>query len=453
MGRFGFALPLVVACSDPAAMPDAGVDAEPDATTAALSIAPASFNYGELDLGTSDTPLRTFTVTNVTAAPVDLASVAMGGQHAEDFTINSDTCGPSLEAMASCAVSIKFSPTASNQREALLEVMGPTLVTAYLQGTALVQSQRLYITPGARDFGDVGVGETSAQLTFDVINEAAAAPLTATVEPNGTAFSIVSSDCAATTVPLHGTCSVTVQWAPGYSGAHGATLQLTGPGVGTWGAGLIGTSSRPLSITPSTGTMGSMLVGQIQPTELRTFTITNTSTTDTTASLTPSFTGAAAASYVVESTTCTALAPLQSCDVVVRLAAANATRGSKLAQLVVADGTSTVAVRANLMGSVYTVLITGDETFPNTTSGQQSAIQTFTVVNASDQPTGAITTTVGAQFSIASNTCAAGIADHSSCEVGVRFTPSSAGAQSADLQLTATGAGGTDSVTLSGTGL
>jgi trimeric autotransporter adhesin len=329
--------------------------------------------------------------------------------------------------------------------------MGPAQTTAYLQGTALVQSQRLYITPGARDFGDVGVGETSAQLTFDVINEAAAAVLTATVEPSGTAFSIVSSDCAAATVPLHGTCSVTVQWAPGHGGAHVATLQLTGPGVGTWGAGLSGTSSRPLAITPTVGTMGSMLVGQSAPTTLRTFTIRNTAMA-TTAPLTPSFIGPAAASYDVQSTTCTTLAMDQECDVVVRLGSANATRGSKLAQLVVTDGTSTVDVRANLTGSVYTVLITGDETFPNTTSGQQSAVQMFTVINASDQPTGAIATTVGAQFSIASNTCAVGVTDHSSCTVGVRFAPSSAGAKSAALQLTATGAGGMDSITLTGTG-
>ncbi len=447
MGRVGLALPLLIACSDPAVQPDAGVDAMPDTTTtAALSIAPALFDYGELDLGGASMPEQLFTITNLTAAPVDLASIAVAGTHPEDFTIDTSTCGPTLDAGANCTVTVVFAPLGSSQRDALLEVTGPTLVSAYLQGTARVQSQRLFFTPRSRDFGDVGVGESSAQLTFDVINEAIAAPLTPVIEPSDASFTIVSTDCAATTIPLHGTCSVTVQWVPTYGGFHTGTLMVTAPGAGTWGAGLAGTSSRPLAITPTSGVMGSMLVGQTQPTALRTFTVTNNSQV-TSPPLTPSFTGPAAASYEVASTTCTTLQPDESCDVVARLDVASTTRGSKVAQLVVGEA------RANITGSVYTLLITGTATFPNTTSGQQSGIHTFTVINASDQPTGAITTMLGTQFSIVSNTCAAGIADHSSCEVGVRFAPSSAGAKTATLELTATGAGGTDSMLLTGTAL
>lgn len=440
---------LLAACSDPAAMPDAGVDAAPDAPARILTITPSAFNFGELPLGDSAAPpTQTFAVTNTSPATIDLVSVTVGGAHAADFTVGTNTCGPQLEPDATCNVSLTFDPTGRDMRSAQLEVMGPELATAYVTGNALVANERLIFDPPSRDFSDVGVGETSS-FTFNIFNEAATGTFTAAIDPAGTGFSITSSTCDA--VALHGTCSVTVSWSPGFSGRHTASLRLTSGGNDSWAAGLGASTSRPLAITPEQGTMGSFLVGQPEATAQHTFTITNASTT-TTGALTASFAGAAASAYEVVSNNCTTLAENASCDVVVRLDPTTTTRGSKVAQLVLSDGTSTVAARAHLTGSAYTVLITGTATFPNTTSGQQSAVQTFTIVNASSRDTGTLTTNLGAQFSIASNTCAAGIPANNACTIGVRFTPTSAGAKQATLQLSGT-PGGTDSILLTGTGI
>jgi len=176
--------------------------------------------------------------------------------------------------------------------------------------------------------------------------------------------------------------------------------------------------------------MGSMLVGQSEATLERTFTLTNNSTTTATGTLTPSFIGDGAAAYEVVSTTCTTLAPLATCDVIARLAPVGTARGTKPAQLVVTDGSATVAARASVTGSVYSVLI-----------APQSAT-TFTVINASDRATSSLNVSVTSGLSVSANTCAAGMTDHSSCSITIQGTGTGT--------LTVSGAiGGSDSVAVS----
>jgi hypothetical protein len=398
---------LHAACSDPAPKPDAPVDAAPDAGTA-LTIAPASFNFGEVELAFDEHAQQQFVVRNVSAFAVDITNVAIGGLNTSDFGVDTNSCGIALQPDDVCRVTVVFSPKAGELRDAQLEVTGPTVATAHLQGTGTVTTPRLLFEPSSRDFGDVGVGETSAAVAFIVHNELATGAFVASIEPAASAFSVVSTDCTAT-VPLHGTCTANVQWAPGYSGFHTAMLRVAN-GSASWQAGVRGTAARPLSVEPLSTVMGSMLVGQSEPTLSRTFTVTNTSTALTTGTLTPSFTGTGAAAYEVVSTTCTTLAPGASCEVVARLAPSGTSRGSKPAQLVVADGSATVAARAALTGSVYSVLI-----------APQSAT-TFDVVNASDTATSTLNVSVTSGFSITSNTCASGLADHGRCTITIQGT-------------------------------
>ncbi len=430
MGRSHLAFLLLTAvqaaCGDNrAGKPDAGVDAEPDAGNP-LTIMPASFDFGVAELAAANIP-NTFTVHNSSGANVDITGVAIGGVNTSDFTIDTHSCA-TLAADATCHVTVLFGPKAAQLRDAQLEVMGPMVAVAQLQGTGTVTAPRLFFDPPGRDFGDVGVGETSPTIPFTVLNELATGAFTASIEPAGAAFSIVSTDCDAS-VPLHGTCTVNVQWTPGYSGDHAGFLTLQS-GAMKWHAGLHGTAARPLAISPMTAIMGAMLVGQPEATLERTFTLTNNSMTTATGTLTPSFLGDGAAAYEVVSTTCTTLAPLASCEVIARLAPSGTVRGNKPAQLVVSDGSATIAARANLTGSVYSVLIA-----PQSTT-------TFTVVNASDRSTSSLNVSVTSGLSISSNTCASGISDHSQCSITLQGTGTGT--------LTVSGTvGGSDSVAVS----
>jgi hypothetical protein len=136
--------------------------------------------------------------------------------------------------------------------------------------------------------------------------------------------------------------------------------------------------------------------------------------------------------------------------VVVSLAAT--TRGTKLADLVVSDGTSSVQSRSSLVASAYTVFISTSPQFPATTVAQTTT-RTFNVLNPSDRDIGAVTLSiVGSQFSILdTSTCSSGIAALASCTVQVAFSPTSTGTKTATLQASAS-PGSSHSVTLIGTG-
>jgi hypothetical protein len=433
---------LVSACGQDAVVRDAP-EATPDGG-AALELLPPVFDFGNSVLG-SMIPGETsgFTLHNTGDGDATIASIAITG--ASDFTIVSEGCADILSPGGTCGVTVQFDAIARDARSATLEVTGSHTATAALSGTGTITSG-LVIDPGARNFGDLAAATTSGMFRFNVFNELAdsvLAPSLTHVGPPG--FTIAATDCTGT-IALHGTCSVDVVFAPPHGGEFRGDLTITGA-TDSVRAGVTGASTTPLAITPFTRLFGSMLLGEVGSTQ--TLTVRNTTTVPS-GTLAPALIGAAAADFTIQSTTCTTLAPDATCDVVVKLTAT--TRGAKTAQLEVTDATNAVSARGTLRGDAYSLLVIGSATFPNTVSGQTSARQTYTVINASSSPTGAIATTLpGTQFSIASNTCAAGLPANMSCAIEIEFKPTSTGAKSATLSVSAS-PGGSDDFVIGGTG-
>jgi Abnormal spindle-like microcephaly-assoc'd, ASPM-SPD-2-Hydin len=74
----------------------------------------AQFEHGEQKVGTSSAA-RTVTLTNAGTAPIALFSIQVGGVNAGNFT-QTNTCGTSLKAGASCTIQVTFTPTAVGNR-------------------------------------------------------------------------------------------------------------------------------------------------------------------------------------------------------------------------------------------------------------------------------------------------------------------------------------------------
>lgn len=438
-----------VGCSDPSVQPDAGV--LPDARTAVLSITPGGFYFGNHEVGTDQLPPPlTVSVKNISTQPVDLTAIGIAGPAAADFSITDNGCGASLAPDEACGLTLVFEAKGGDLRSAQLDVTtADETVSAPISGTGIVRGLKLLFDPPSRNLGDIPAGTTSASVTFGVLNEAVATTFSASITgEDADSFEIVSTTCNAA-IPLHGTCEAVVAMTPAWTGQHVASLQIAAGTSGSWSAGLIGASTTPIVATPHAGNFGSMLVGQPEAPAQVTFTVKNTASS-TTGTLTPTLSGPGASSYAIDSTDCTTLVPDATCTVVVSLAAT--TRGSKIADLVVTDGTSSVAARSSLVGSAYTVFITTSPQFTATTVAQSST-KTLTIANASDRATGAVTVGVtGTEYAITNtSTCASGIAAHDSCTVQVSFSPSATGQRTATLQASAS-PGSTHSVTLTGTG-
>src|SRR5438552_14938778 len=106
-------------------------------TTAKLS--PTSLSFGTVEVGTASAA-KTVTLTNVGTTTLSIIGIAITGANAGDFA-HTHTCGSSLAAGASCAINVKFKPTASGTRTAALSVSdsaagSPQKVALYGVGAA-----------------------------------------------------------------------------------------------------------------------------------------------------------------------------------------------------------------------------------------------------------------------------------------------------------------------------
>jgi len=106
-------------------------------TTAKLS--PTYLSFGSVAVGTASAA-KTVTLTNVGTSALTIAGIAITGTNVADFA-QTHTCGSSLAAGASCAINVKFKPTASGTRAAALSVSdsaagSPQKVALYGVGAA-----------------------------------------------------------------------------------------------------------------------------------------------------------------------------------------------------------------------------------------------------------------------------------------------------------------------------
>ena len=106
-------------------------------TTAKLS--PTSLSFGTVEVGTASAA-KTVTLTNVGTTTLSIIGIAITGTNAGDFA-QTHTCGSSLAAGGSCAINVKFKPTASGTHTAALSVSdsaagSPQKVALYGVGAA-----------------------------------------------------------------------------------------------------------------------------------------------------------------------------------------------------------------------------------------------------------------------------------------------------------------------------
>jgi hypothetical protein len=135
---------------------------------------PAGQAFGSVVVGQSS-PEFLFDVENISLVPTSVASVRVVGPNPDDFVISSNSCVQrSLNPRSTCSIGVTFSPKASGQRSAVVEV-----ATATGQYTVMVpdglgryqpdfQIDRTEVEAG-RDFGIGGTGfppSTAVAIVF-----------------------------------------------------------------------------------------------------------------------------------------------------------------------------------------------------------------------------------------------------------------------------------------------
>ncbi|MBA3451585.1 MAG: choice-of-anchor D domain-containing protein, partial [Deltaproteobacteria bacterium] len=429
-------------------------------TPGTLTITPSSLAFGNQVVGTP-TASQTFTVMNTGTVATTALTVTKAGTDPADFVKGADTCnGATLAGGASCTVAVTFNPTSAGGKAASFVISAATggSVNGSVTGTGL-NPARLVVTPGFQDFGSITTGTSSGNISFTVTNTgdiATSAITDSFTGTNGGEFSRLSTTC--TTLAPNASCTIVVRFTPLTVGAKSANLTVVATTGGTANAALIGQAVAPgnLAISPTPFAFADTTVGQISTTQV--FTVTNTGGSATGALGTAlGGTDPSQFTVVAGSNGCqgVVLAPAGSCTIV--LSFSPTTGGAKTATLAVnhTGGSTTAAISGNAIAPAQFTLTPASRDFGSVVTTTTSAPQPFTLQNIGGQTSGAPSFAINganaSEFSVNVTGCAGTLAPNASCTVQVTFSPATAGAKSATLDVT--GTGGPVSSALSGNGI
>jgi len=352
----------------------------------------------------------------------------------------------------------------------VMDKSGNLYSTTYFGGSNYGQGTAFGIAPvtlsaSSLDFGAVLAGTKSTAQTVTITSYGTTALSFGSASISGTNasdFTIGSTDtCSDQTVASGSSCSVSVNFTPSTTGtAETASLNINEAGI-TVKVGLTGTGITVTADLSSTSlSFPDTLVGSTS--NPMTVTLSNTSS-DSSATLDISSISASA-NFAVDSgtTTCgSTLAANSSCDIGVTFSPPTAT--SLTGTLTISDNAGNGSQTVNLSGtgvSVTAGLSSTSLSFPDTLVGTSSVAETVTITNTSS---GSDTLNIssfavsGTTFAVDSKTTtcttSTSLAANSSCDIGVIFSPTTAGSQSATLTISDNTAAGSESVGLSGNGV
>jgi len=432
-------------------------------TGASVSLNPSStLTFGSQTKGVASAA-QSIILTNTGNASLALTGIALGGANPGDFA-QTNTCGSSVAANATCTINVTFTPTALSSRTASINITdnapgSPQSVNLTGTGSASVAS----LSAVTLTFAGQTVLTTSSPQTFTLTNtgNVSLAITSILVTGSNAADFVETNNCPGSLAANGGSCTINVTFTPSAAGSRTAAVTISDNAttgspqavslVGTGITGVVGLSATTLNF-------GSQSLGTTSATQV--VTLTNGGSSILTIS-SVQLTGTNPGDFGMPSNTCGAsLAVNASCQVSVAFTPTAA--GTRAATLTFTD---------NATNSPQTVSLTGSGTAPvgalspstynfgNVAGGTSSSPAPFTLSN-----TGTANLSIagigltGANPSDFGNntTCGTTLAASSNCPITVTCTPTVAGIRSANLVVTDNSnnvPGSTQSAPLACTGL
>ncbi|MGH9602678.1 MAG: beta strand repeat-containing protein, partial [Terriglobales bacterium] len=194
-------------------------------TAPVLSFTPTSLNFGNQIVGSTGAA-QAVTLTNTGTALLTLSTISVTG----DFT-HTHTCGSSLDAGASCIISVTFTPSVTGTRTGQLSVTSSAAGSPHtvpLMGTGTAPAVSL--TSTSLNFGDQILGETSAAREVTLTNTGTA-PLTVnSVTPIG---DFALTHACGSSLAAGSSCAVRVTFTPSASGARSGEVTISDNAAGS----------------------------------------------------------------------------------------------------------------------------------------------------------------------------------------------------------------------------
>ena len=210
-----------------------------------VALSPTTLTFGSQRTQTTSAG-QSVTLTNTGAFALTISNIGLTGANAGDFA-QTNNCPASLAAGTSCTASVTFTPTATGARAASLSITDDasgTPHTVALSGTgAAPPAPPVTPSPQSLAFGDQIRGVASAAQLLTLTNTGTQSFSVALVKvPDSSDFS-AGSTCGGS-VPVGGSCTVTVTFKPTMAGPRTGTLNIS-TSVMTLNISLTGTGTFP----------------------------------------------------------------------------------------------------------------------------------------------------------------------------------------------------------------
>jgi hypothetical protein len=192
-----------------------------------LSVNPSSLNFSGQQAGVISAP-QTLTVTNTGGAPMANVGFQLTGSAAASYSISANTCASTLNAAASCALQVAFTPAATGPIAATLAVSSSTggvaPVSVSLNGTGQVMSG-VAPAPSQLNFSTVGVGQSSSAQAVTITN-GSNYPIPALTLAASAPFALSQNNCTGG-LAAGANCNAAVTFQPNSSGMATGALTVT----------------------------------------------------------------------------------------------------------------------------------------------------------------------------------------------------------------------------------
>jgi hypothetical protein len=427
-----------------------------------VSLAPSSLTFSS----PANTPsaAQTVTLKNTGTSSLTGIAVSLTGPNPTEF-VKTTTCGTSLNAGASCTISVTFTPASATTYTASISVADDATgspQTVALSGTGTpAPAPVASLSPTTISFPNTSVGSTATAMSTTLSNTGNAVLNISGITLSGANTSdFAETTSCGTTLAAGKTCTISATFTPASAASFTTTISVTDDATGS-----------PQTVT-LTGTGTAAPIVSLSPTTLS-FPNTPVGSTATAMSTTVRNTGNAAltlSGVTLAGSNSTDFAQTNNCGASLA-ASASCTISVTFTPAAVANYAATISVADNAAGSPQIVTLTGEGTaapapvaslspaalsFPATTAGTASAALITTLSNTGNAVLNisGITLAGTNPGDFADTTsCGATLAAGSNCKISITFTPAAAANYTATLSVADNAAGSPQTAALSGTGV
>jgi hypothetical protein len=397
-----------------------------------LAVSPSFAIFGAQQLGATS-QAQTLIVTNTGTVALTLNPITISNNFTE-----SDQCSSvTLQAGASCSISLSFSPTATGMLSGSLVVSDTTgLVSTMATATGQGTLPGIATSPSMLSFGSLAVGTTSQAQTVTVSNTGTAPLQIATV--SGTGDFAETDTCSSQTIAAGSYCVISVTMTPTTVGMRTGSIQFNDNADGLHLIALSGMGQQAgVSVSPTGLAFGSLPF--VSTSQVSAATGTSLSVTITNTGSAPLLlNGFSTQGDFTESDSCGAtIAAGASCTLTV-----------KFVPTALGHRTGTLTISDNAGGGTQLVSLEGDGSpagliltppvlnFGVQSVGVTSKPETATLTNNTGQPIPNLAITASGEYSESDN-CGTVLANGASCTLTITVTPATAGAITGTVNISA----------------